>query len=226
VAKLNELTSNTPLANKSIPELIKSRKTIPVPVFNSAAQTWNHDFYWKSLKPGAHGFEGVGEKTKRGLESSFGSMENFKKEFSAGTFSLCYWFIRACDGWNLFEGILAYVRLILLSGSIGPQTLLQKTKETNNSAAAGHFGSGWAWLVLDNTKATAPTLKIVQTHDAGSPLEDANLVPLLTCDVWEHAYYLDYQNKRPEYIDGWWKLVNWDFAERNLEAVASTSKVA
>jgi Fe-Mn family superoxide dismutase len=98
VAKLNELTSNTPLANKSIPELIKSRKTIPVPVFNSAAQTWNHDFYWKSLKPGAHGFEGVGEKTKRGLESSFGSMENFKKEFSAGTFSLYYSFIRAC-GW-------------------------------------------------------------------------------------------------------------------------------
>ena len=83
-------------------------------------------------------------------------------------------------------------------------------KEKFSAAAAGHFGSGWAWLVLDGSD-----LAIVDTHDAGCPLVDGKK-PLLTCDVWEHAYYLDYQNARPKYIEAWWNLVNWEFANKNL----------
>ncbi|TVQ42146.1 MAG: superoxide dismutase [Gloeocapsa sp. DLM2.Bin57] len=80
-------------------------------------------------------------------------------------------------------------------------------------AGATQFGSGWAWLVLDNG-----TLKVTKTPNADNPLT-AGQVPLLTMDVWEHAYYLDYQNKRPDYIETFiTKLVNWDFAAANLAA--------
>jgi Fe-Mn family superoxide dismutase len=77
--------------------------------------------------------------------------------------------------------------------------------------AAGHFGSGWAWLVKKNDGALA----VVGTHDAGNPLTEGQK-PLLTCDVWEHAYYIDFRNARPEYIKAWWNLVNWKFIEQNL----------
>jgi Fe-Mn family superoxide dismutase len=83
-------------------------------------------------------------------------------------------------------------------------------KNAFSAAAGGHFGSGWAWLVKDGSG-----LAIVDTHDAGNPLTEGK-TPVLTCDVWEHAYYLDYQNARPSYIEAWWNLVNWDFANANL----------
>jgi Fe-Mn family superoxide dismutase len=79
------------------------------------------------------------------------------------------------------------------------------------AAAAGQFGSGWAWLVLDNGK-----LKVVKTGNAENPLSKG-MKPLLTIDVWEHAYYLDYQNRRADYVNAVLdKLVNWDFAAENL----------
>ncbi len=78
-------------------------------------------------------------------------------------------------------------------------------------AAGGHFGSGWAWLV----KNSDGSLAVVGTHDADTPVAHGQ-TPLLTCDVWEHAYYIDYRNARPDYIGAWWKLVNWDFASKNL----------
>ena len=74
------------------------------------------------------------------------------------------------------------------------------------------FGSGWAWLV----KGADGHLKIVQTSNAGTPLTDTGLTPLLTCDVWEHAYYLDYQNARPAYLDAFWQLVDWAKVEERL----------
>lgn len=83
-------------------------------------------------------------------------------------------------------------------------------KEKFSAAASGHFGSGWAWVVKDGDK-----LAIVDTHDAGNPLTEGKK-PVLTCDVWEHAYYIDYRNARPDYISAWWNLVNWDFASKNL----------
>ena len=89
----------------------------------------------------------------------------------------------------------------------------EKFVEAFKNAGATQFGSGWAWLVLDGG-----TLKVSKTLNAYNPLT-SNQTPLLTMDVWEHAYYLDYQNKRPEYIDTFLnKLVNWDFVAKNLAA--------
>ncbi len=85
-----------------------------------------------------------------------------------------------------------------------------KTQFTNK--AVTHFGSGWAWLVKD----ASGKLSIVSTANAGTPLTDG-LTPILTCDVWEHAYYIDTRNARPAYLENFWKLVNWDFVAKNLK---------
>lgn len=80
------------------------------------------------------------------------------------------------------------------------------------AAGGGQFGSGWAWLILKDGK-----LAITKTVNAETPITDASVTPLLTMDVWEHAYYLDYQNSRPNYMDAFLdNLVNWDFANQNL----------
>jgi len=80
--------------------------------------------------------------------------------------------------------------------------------------ATNHFGSGWVWLVYDANK---NSLEIVDGHDAHTPLKD-DLICLLTIDVWEHAYYIDYRNDRAAYINTFWKLINWDFVNAKLEA--------
>ncbi|MHC4815296.1 MAG: superoxide dismutase [Planctomycetota bacterium] len=85
-------------------------------------------------------------------------------------------------------------------------------KEQFTKAAVSHFGSGWAWLVKD----AAGKLSIETTPNAGCPLRDGK-TPLLTCDLWEHAYYIDYRNARPKYVEAFWKLVNWEFAAGNLD---------
>ncbi|MBK81125.1 MAG: superoxide dismutase [Fe] [Gammaproteobacteria bacterium] len=84
-------------------------------------------------------------------------------------------------------------------------------RDAFKQAATGQFGSGWAWLIVDGGK-----LKVTNTANAHTPVEDGKTA-LLTIDVWEHAYYLDYQNRRPDYVDAFLdKLVNWEFAEKNL----------
>lgn len=80
-----------------------------------------------------------------------------------------------------------------------------------SQAAVGTFGSGWAWLVIDKDG----KIEIVSKSNAGNPLTDGKK-PLLTCDVWEHAYYIDYRNARPSYVEKFWNLVNWDFVNSNL----------
>lgn len=85
-------------------------------------------------------------------------------------------------------------------------------KTAFTQCAATTFGSGWAWLVLNKEK----KLEIVSTSNAATPLT-TDATPLLTCDVWEHAYYIDYRNARPSYIDAFWALVNWEFANENLK---------
>jgi len=84
-------------------------------------------------------------------------------------------------------------------------------KERFSKAAVGQFGSGWAWLVKD----ASGKLAIEATGNANNPLREGKS-PILTCDVWEHAYYIDYRNARAKYLDAFWQLVNWDFAARNL----------
>ena len=86
-----------------------------------------------------------------------------------------------------------------------------KFKEEFSGKAATLFGSGWCWLV----KNADGSLSIEQTQNAGSPITEGKK-PLITCDVWEHAYYIDYRNARPKYIEAFWNLVNWSFLERNL----------
>ncbi len=83
-------------------------------------------------------------------------------------------------------------------------------KEEFKGAGVARFGSGWAWLVHDGTG-----LAVVSTPNQDSPVSDGS-VPLLGCDVWEHAYYLKYQNKRPDYIDAFWNVVNWDYVAQRL----------
>lgn len=87
----------------------------------------------------------------------------------------------------------------------------QKFKEEFSACAAGTFGSGWAWLV----KTSGGELAIKSTSNAGNPMTDGDTC-LMTCDVWEHAYYVDYRNARPKYIEAFWALVNWDFVNKNL----------
>lgn len=86
-------------------------------------------------------------------------------------------------------------------------------KEQFSKAAAGQFGSGWAWLVRDPKDGR---LLIETTANAGCPLTEGH-TPLLTCDVWEHAYYIDYRNARAKYIESFWKVINWEFANQNIK---------
>jgi Fe-Mn family superoxide dismutase len=88
---------------------------------------------------------------------------------------------------------------------------LDAFREQFTNTATGHFGSGWAWLV----RQPGGTLEILSTANADTPLRDGAM-PLLTCDVWEHAYYIDYRNSRPDYMEAFWKHVNWDFVNEQF----------
>ena len=157
VVNLNNLIADTEFADKSLAEIITSAPTGPI--FNNAAQVWNHTFYWNSLSP-----TGGGEPSGAiadAINTSFGSFAAFQEAFTPKAVTL--------------------------------------------------FGSGWAWLV----KNADGSLSIEQTSNAGNPLTDGK-TPILTCDVWEHAYYIDYRNARPKYLEAFWNLVNWDFANANL----------
>jgi Fe-Mn family superoxide dismutase len=161
VDTLNKLIAGTELSNHSLEKLIAETagKADKVAIFDNAAQTWNHTFYWRSLRP-----KGGGEPPaalKQRIEASFGNLDACKKELA--------------------------------------------------TAATTEFGSGWAWLVLEADK-----LKVVKTANAETPLTKG-VKPLLTIDVWEHTYYLDYQNRRPDYVNAVLdKLINWGFAADNL----------
>ena len=84
-------------------------------------------------------------------------------------------------------------------------------KEKFNASGVGNFGSGWTWLV----KNSDGSVEIVNTSNAGNPMTDGK-TPLLTADVWEHAYYIDYRNARPKYLENFWNLVNWEFVNQNF----------
>ncbi|MGL5759373.1 superoxide dismutase [Fe] [Plesiomonas sp.] len=158
VVNLNNLVPGTEFEGKSLEEIVK---TSSGPIFNNAAQVWNHTFYWNCLAPQAGG-EPTGALADA-INSTFGSFDAFKAQF--------------------------------------------------NDAAVKNFGSGWTWLV----KKADGTLAIVSTSNAGCPLTEGH-TPLLTVDVWEHAYYIDYRNVRPNYLNGFWALVNWEFVAQNLVA--------
>lgn len=131
-----------------------------VPIFNNAAQVWNHTFYWQSMKKGGGSAPQDGSAIAKKIRDDLGGIDKFTETFA--------------------------------------------------EYGANQFGSGWVWLVLENNK-----LKITKTSNAELP--SSGQVPLLVMDVWEHAYYLDCQNRRIDYISVFLKhLINWDFADKNL----------
>ncbi|NNM58839.1 MAG: superoxide dismutase [Fe] [Legionellales bacterium] len=158
VNNLNNLLPNSGFEGKTLEEMILKASG---PLFNNAAQVWNHTFYWNSLTP-AHDYRDLSGSLAKAIDLQFGSFAAFKEVFTKSATSL--------------------------------------------------FGSGWTWLI----KAHDGKLEIVNTSNAANPMTEGKK-PLLTCDVWEHAYYIDVRNARPKYLENFWQVVNWKFAERNFD---------
>jgi superoxide dismutase, Fe-Mn family len=161
VDMLNKLVPGTPYADMTLEQIIAATagQADKAPLFNNAAQIWNHTFYWRSLRPNGGGEPPAALKPQ--IEAAFGSVD-------------------AC-------------------------------KTALATAATKRFGSGWAWLVQEGG-----ALKVVDTPNAEVPTTQGRK-PLLVVDVWEHAYYLDYQNRRADHVAAVLdKLINWGFAAENL----------
>ncbi len=157
VTKLNELIKGTKFEYMPLEEIILTAKDA---IFNDAAQTWNHYFFWNCLAPHAGG-PATG-KIGKAITDKWGSFEKFKEEFT--------------------------------------------------HQAIENFGSGWTWLVMNKQN----NLEISNTSNAQTP-KTQGFKALLTVDIWEHAYYIDYRNERPKFIEAFWHLVNWDFVNKNYE---------
>jgi len=158
VTNLNKAIEGTDNESKSLEDIINAADN-PSPLFNNAAQVWNHTFFWSSLTPDGGG-KPDGDLAGK-IDSAFGSYDEFRKTFT--------------------------------------------------EAATTQFGSGWAWLI-DN----GGTLEVIKTANADTPVAHGQKA-LLTLDVWEHAYYIDFRNARPKFIDNFFdKLLNWDFVATNL----------
>ncbi len=157
VTNLNKLVIGTEFSDASLEDIIRRSSG---PIFNNAAQVWNHTFYWKCLSPKGGGNPGGSLAEK--LNQSFGSFAKFKELFTEASLTL--------------------------------------------------FGSGWTFLVQNKDG----SLEITKEGNAGNPLTK-DQTPLLTCDVWEHAYYVDYRNARAKYMDAFWNLINWTFVAENLK---------
>jgi len=164
VTTTNALIAGTELESADIETIVRASYGKNQGLFNNAAQSYNHAFYWDSIKPNGGG-KPTG-KLAALIDRDFGSFDKFKAELT--------------------------------------------------NAALTAFGSGWAWLVW-----TPSGLKVTKTIGADNPLTDAGHIPILTIDVWEHAYYLNYQNLRNTYVETVIdKLINWEFAEKQLPANA------
>ena len=159
ITNMNNQIKGTEYENMSLENIVKNSSG---GLFNNAAQTWNHTFYWFGFSP-----NGVS------LDESSDLAIAIKEKW---------------DSFELFQ-------------------------EAFNQVATGTFGSGWAWLV----KTHKGDLDLVATSNAATPLTSEN-VPLLTCDVWEHAYYIDYRNSRPNYLKNFWEIVNWAEVEKRFIA--------
>ncbi|HVC50187.1 MAG TPA: Fe-Mn family superoxide dismutase [Burkholderiales bacterium] len=148
----------------------------------------------------------------KGTEFESLNLEDIIRKSSGGTFNNAaqvwnhtfYWNSLSPQGGGVPSGALATA----IHNTYGS---FDEFKKQFSQAAVGTFGSGWAWLV----KKRDGNLGIISTSNAATPLTGDDK-PLLTCDVWEHAYYIDYRNRRPDYVAAFWNLVNWDFASANF----------
>ena len=162
ITNLNNFIKDTDMADKSLEEIIvdSSKDKAKAGIFNNASQHWNHNLFWKCMKPSGGGK--IPPKLEKRIVDDLGSVEQFKKDFiQAGT---------------------------------------------------TQFGSGWCWLSVNDGK-----LVVTKTANAANPLIE-NMKPILGCDVWEHSYYIDYKNRRPEYLNNFVeKLINWEYVESLLD---------
>lgn len=165
IDNLNRLIDGTPYADVPLETLIL---TATGPLFNNAAQVWNHNFFFNTLTPKP---EPMPLELKDYLIRDFGSVEVFKEKFK--------------------------------------------------KAAVEIFGSGWAWLAQD----PEGKLHIIQESNAGNPLR-AGYKPLMTIDVWEHAYYIDYRNRRAAFVDNCWELIDWNKVVERMHGPSPAAKVA
>lgn len=148
-----------------------------------------------------------------GTEFENKSLEDIIKSSSGGVFNNAaqiwnhtfYWHCLSPSGGGEATGVVGEA-IVKAFGTF------EKFKEEFTNSAATNFGSGWTWLV----KKSDGSVGIVNTSNAGTPLTDDSVKPLLTVDVWEHAYYIDYRNSRPNYMEAFWALVNWDFVNENF----------
>jgi superoxide dismutase, Fe-Mn family len=158
VEKLNALLVKTNIRFRNLEQLVRETRG---EIFNNVAQVWNHEFFWKCLRPQTT--SPAPDELVDVIAEQWDSLEDLQKEFAA--------------------------------------------------VANSHFGSGWTWLIMDRRG----RLRITSTANADTPIRHG-LIPLLTCDVWEHAYYVDHRNRRDEYVDAFWKIVNWEFVEAQRQS--------
>ncbi len=162
----------------------------------------HHQTYVTNLNNLVPGTEFEGKSLEEIIKTSSGGIFNNAAQVWNHTF---YWNSLSPNGGGEPTGELANA----INRTFGS---VEEFKEAFTKCAVTTFGSGWAWLV----KNPNGTLELVSTSNAGCPLTEGQ-TPLLTCDVWEHAYYIDYRNARPKYLEAFWNLVNWDFAAKNYQ---------
>ncbi len=163
----------------------------------------HHQTYVTNLNNLVPGTEFEGKSLEDIVKNSSGGIFNNAAQVWNHTF---YWNSLSPNGGGEPEGALANA----INRTFGS---FEKFKEEFTKCAVTTFGSGWAWLVENKDG----SLALVSTSNAACPLTSGQ-TPLLTCDVWEHAYYIDYRNARPAYLEAFWRLVNWDFAAKNFSA--------
>ncbi len=161
----------------------------------------HHAAYVTNLNNLVAGTEYEGKPLEEIITSADGGIFNNAAQIWNHTF---YWGCLSPDGGGAPEGELGKA----IEDTFGSFDLF---KEKFTASAIGNFGSGWTWLVRNSDG----SIEIVNTSNAGSPLTSGQ-VPIFTCDVWEHAYYIDYRNARPAYLGAFWNLVNWEFANKNF----------
>jgi Fe-Mn family superoxide dismutase len=161
----------------------------------------HHKTYVDKLNGLVEGTDKENQSLEEIIKNAEGGLFNQAAQVWNHTF---YWNSMSPDGGGEPTGELAEA----INKAFGS---FDKFKEEFNAKGAGNFGSGWTWLVKNGDG----SVEIVNTDDADTPIAGDKQTPLLTCDVWEHAYYIDYRNARPKYLEAFWKLANWDFAAKN-----------
>jgi len=168
--------------------------------------TKHHQGYVNNLNKLVEGSKWVGKSLEDFIREAEGGIFNNAAQVWNHTF---YWEGFAKGGKPLRDGKIQHE----INKSFGT---FNAFREQFSQSAVTLFGSGWAWLVKDKDG----NLRILQGSDAWNPLRE-DLQPLLTCDVWEHAYYLDYQNRRADYVAQFWSIINWEAVEQRLQVIQS-----